>query len=510
MIQEEVMLKDGRGRSWVAKRQEAGEKTNSQHFYRDRLKGKDTEASPSEFSHPISMLHKSTFSSQVTGSKNMTVFGNHLYNAQEVFSFWMHITDDLYIYSAFWDARQNLPMGPMVRILGILRYQKELLPDIAKYKWSGEIKPDALNYSCFLWYAGQDTEKGQLNAFIYEEGLKVFVGTYFFCSPQRLSSNSSRLGENRVPYAVSLVRHGASNASHKLIYLTPNRKTEQGGLNHTAVCVRPLFGPYTDLAAITIFISYYSTVLNISHFYFYEFAISEKVKEFLMILMGDGEVNIYLLPWNIPFNEWETLWDLGSLTSINDCVYRTSYQHNYVAIVDLDEFIVPRAPISNLGQLYTSVIKHKHGKEGDSVLILNAFFCSEFQTKNQTNENNDFKVFTDIFRETRLWPPKSRSKVIVVPEAVVAVGHHMVHHFLKPTSKNQASPKLFAVLHHYRNCDGLRMGIHATGSKVLNQKPIRDSAILKYKNHVFASRTMRHYHLFIKNTNEENEVLLQK
>ena len=493
------MLKDGRGRL-VANRQQVGEKTASPHFPADWPKEGGIEA-PSKFPHATSMQPRSTFFSQVTGSKNMTVFSN----GQEVFPLWMHITNDLYIYSAFWDARQNLPMGPMVRILGILRYQKELLLDTAKYKWSGEIRNDALNYSCFLWYAGQDTEKGQLNAFIYEEGLKVFVGTYFFCSPQRSPSNSSRLrfSENKVPYAVSLVPHGASNASHKLIYLTPNRKTELDGLNHTGVCVRPLFGPYTDLAAITIFISYYSTVLNISHFYFYDFAISKKVKELLMILMADGEVSIHLLPWNIPFTEWETLWDLGSLTSINDCIYRSSGLHNYVAVVDLDEFIVPRAPITNLGQLYTSVIKHKHGKEGDSILILNAFFCTEFQKKNQTSRN-DFSVFTDTFRESRLWPPKSRSKIVVIPEAVVAVGHHMVHHFLKPTSKNQASPKLFAVLHHYRNCDGLRMGIHATGSKVLNQKPIRDLAILKYKNHILASRIMRQYLLFIKETHADN------
>uniref|UniRef100_A0A0P4WGF8 Glycosyltransferase family 92 protein n=1 Tax=Scylla olivacea TaxID=85551 RepID=A0A0P4WGF8_SCYOL len=493
------MLKDDKGRSWVGKRQEAAEKTPSQHFTADWLKERNTEASSSKFPQPIFVLPRSTFSSQVAGAKK---FSNYSHSAQKVFPLWMHITDDLYTYSAFWDARQNLPMGPMVRILGILRYQKELLLDIAKYRWSGEIKNDALNYSCFLWYTGQDTEKGQLNAFIYEEVLKVFVGTYFFCSPKRSASNSSslRLGENRVPYAVSLVPHGASNASHKLIYLTLSRKTELDTMNHTGVCVRPLFGPYTDLAAITLFISYYSTVLSISHFYFYDFAISEKVKELLMILMADGEVSIHLLPWNIPFADWESLWDLGSLTSINDCIYRTSGKHNYVAIVDLDEFIVPRAPITNLGQLYTSVIKHKHGKMGDSVLILNAFFCSEFQKKNGTNKSNDFSVFTDTFREARLWPPKTRSKIVVVPEAVVAVGHHMVHHFLKPTSKNQASPKLFAVLHHYRNCDGLRMGIYATGSLVLNQKPIQDSAVLKYKKDVLASRTMRQYLLFIKDT----------
>lgn len=496
------MLEDNTGESWVEKRQEAGEKTPSQHFSTYWSKERSTEASSSKFSQPIPRLPRSNYSSQVAGFKNVTFFSSHSHDSQEVFPLWMHITDDLYTYSAFWDARQNLPMGPMVRILGILRYRKELLLDIAKYKWSGEIKSNALNYSCFLWYTEQDTEKGQLNAFIYEEGLKVFVGTYFFCSPQRSASNSSSLkpDEHRVPYAVSLVPHGASNASHKLIYLSPSRKTDLDELNHAGVCVRPLFGPYTDLAAITVFISYYSTVLNVSHFYFYDFAISEKVKELLMILMADAELRIHLLPWNIPFTEWETLWDLGSLTSINDCMYRTSGHHNYVAIVDVDEFIVPRAPITNLGQLYKSVIKHKHGQEGDSVLILNAFFCSEFKKKNETNRNDNFSVFTDTFREARLWPPKTRSKIVVMPEAVIAVGHHMVHHFLKPTSKNHASPKLFAVLHHYRNCDGLRMGMHATGSKVLSQKPIQDNAMLKYKKDVLASRPMKQYLLFIKNT----------
>ena len=459
-IQKEVRLGDDKGRPWVEERQEA------------------------------------------TESDNMTLFTRHPENIQEVLPHWMRITDDLYTYSAFWDARQSLPMGPIVRVLGILRYQTGLSHDASKYQWSAEISRDALNYSCFLWYTGQNAEKGQLNAFIFEEGLKVFVGTYFFCSSGSSTSNSSnaRPSESRVPYAVSLVPHGASNNSQKLIYLNPNKNTRQDDGNHSGVCVRPLFGPYSDLAALTLFISYYSTVLNISHFYFYDFAISKTVKEFLMLLMADGEVSIHLLPWNIPFSDWETLWDLGSLTSINDCIYRTSGHHNHVAVVDLDEFIVPRTPVATLGQLYTSVIKHKHGQEGDSVLILNAFFCSEFQEKIESSSSNDFTVFRAIFREPRLWPSKSRSKIVMVPEAVVAVGHHMVHHFLKPTSKNQASPKLLSVLHHYRSCDGLRMGIRNRGSKVLHQKPIRDNSIFKYKKDVLASRTMSQYLHFTENT----------
>lgn len=491
---------EDRGPRGAEKQREAGVKSDSLSPP-DWFERRDTKTSGRVESPQSALRFSGASSIQGVETENIPASPSHPRHGLQLLPLWMRISDDLYTYSAFWDAREGLPSGPAVRVLGILRYHKKVTQEAPGYQWSGVVREEALKYSCFLWRTGRQAEEGQLSAFIYEEGLKTFVGTYFFCSPKNVTSNTSADSHDKmqVPYAVSLVPHSVSNRSQQLIYLRHDTGTVQGQEGHSgAVCVRPLFGPYTDVAAIALFMSYYNTVLSVSHFYFYDFAIDKKVREFLAHVLADGKVSIHLLPWNIPTSEWEELWDLGSLTATNDCVYRASGQHGHLAIVDLDEFIVPRGPATSLAQLYEAVIRHKHGTHGDAVLVLNAFFCSEFQ-QNKTGSSEEFAVFQATMREPRLWPARSRSKMVVVPEAAVAVGHHMVHRFLQPAAKNQASPKLVAVLHHYRHCAGVRAGIHAKGSEVVRQKPLMDKAILRYKSAVLASTIMRQYRHFTLN-----------
>lgn len=427
---------------------------------------------------------------------------------------WLRITDDLYTYSAFWDSRAGVEGGPVVRVVGLWRYRQELVQGTG-YQWTGLVKDNMLNCSCLLWYKDQEEpEEGTLKAFIFEEGLKVFVGTFFLCHPRapgpggsegNSSSSSGWSGaqggsQQLVPYAVSVVPKDTVSATYKLIYLSNRERSNGASVNRnltSGVCVRPLHGPYGDLGAMTQFIAYYHTVLGVSHFYFYDLAVSVKVKELLLLFSAaDGEVVVHLLPWNLPTAQWQKLWDLGSLAALNDCVYRSSGRHRYVAIVDLDEFIVPRVPAAGLAHLYHTVLKNKNGQEGDAALILNAFFCYDFKD-NVDADDDTFPIFRFKRREARLWPPKLRSKIIINPEHIVAVGHHMVHNFLLNTSKNHGSPKHVSILHHYRACVDLRLGIHGRGSLVLEQETMTDVAMMKYKKTVLSSKVVKHYRNYL-------------
>ncbi|XP_042216823.1 uncharacterized protein LOC121862575 [Homarus americanus] len=425
---------------------------------------------------------------------------------------WMRVTDDLYTYSAFWDSRKDLVDGPVVRVLGMLRYRKELVKEGPGYRWTGEVKDGLLNCSCFLWYRERkQPQEGQLKAFIYEEGLKTFVGTFLLCYPPapkyggssgETSLNGSLsvepVSEASIPYGVSFPPHNTLQGHPKLIYLNNYEKISSVSStksNTSAVCVRQLFGPYIDLRGITQFIAYYTTVLRVSHFYFYDQAINIKVKE-LLRLFNSKDVTIHILPWNVPVNNNEDLWDLGSLTALTDCVYRSSGRHTHLAMVDLDEFIVPRTPAADLGELYHNILTPKQGEVGDAALVPNVFYCSDFKENAEEHEEL-FQIFQFKQREARLWPSKSRSKMIVIPEAVISVGHHMIHHFLKKTSKNQASHRSVSILHHYRTCGNLRLGRHATGSLVLDQETMKDAAMIKYKKAILTSRTVAIYRKFI-------------
>lgn len=447
---------------------------------------------------------------------------------------WTRVTDNIYTYSAFWDSRKCLdPPGPVARVLGLLRYDKNQMEHKPGGGFTGVVKEGTLNSTCFLWYTGRGYREGVLRAFVYEEGLKVFVGTFFLCFPDLLSSSNSSstvtARTNLIPYAVSLV--SSANASttvppnmHRLIYLkTQQRALNNDDLSHTnnnssAVCVRSLFGPYSDLKGITQFISYYSSVLNIRHFYLYDLAIDVMIRDFLVKLRGFG-VFVYILPWNVPTSDWEELWDLGSLTALNDCIYRSSGLHHHVALVDIDEFIVPRTSVTDLAELYQKVLLYKHGTRGDAALIANAFYCYEFHnisssengnksersiTKSLTSQHpkilmpqkkndEDFPMFQLTRREVRLWPPRYRSKMVLMPEYVLSAGHHMVHHFLTKHMKNTASPKHVSVLHHYRECAHLRLGMFGKGKLVVECPTVIDKAAFRYKAKVLASPVVKLY-----------------
>lgn len=424
---------------------------------------------------------------------------------------WMRITDDLYTYSGFWDSRPQLPEGSVARILGIIRYRKELMQPGLGFKVSAWVKDNVLNCSCHLWYTGTDVPSlGTLKAFVYEEGMKDYVGTFLLCYPLPIDmaknvvdSGSTNFSSNnhqvKIPYAVSIVPNDSPNASYSMVYLQREVDPASVSENSSAVCVRPLFGPYNDLVGMAQFISYYTSVLKINYFYFYDLAVSDVVREFLVKVSALG-VKIEMLHWNVPTTDWEKLWDLGSLTAINDCVYRSAKKHAYVAVVDLDEFIVPKLKGLTLEDVYKKVIAHKMGEHGDAALIRNVFFCYEFEkTKSDAIDKDELPIFRYIHREDRIWPSKQRSKMIVVPGAVVALGHHMIHHFAKENLKNHGAPNTIAILRHYRTCNEVNMGIHATGPRVLDQKPIKDASMMKFKSSVMKSRVLQLYLQFLQN-----------
>lgn len=53
------------------------------------------------------------------------------------------------------------------------------------------------------------------------------------------------------------------------------------------------------------------------------------------------KVTIELLPWNLKMRSQKEIRTEGLFASLNDCLYRSMYRYSHVALVDLDEFIIP-------------------------------------------------------------------------------------------------------------------------------------------------------------------------
>lgn len=51
---------------------------------------------------------------------------------------------------------------------------------------------------------------------------------------------------------------------------------------------------------------------------------------------------VSILPWNLRMRSQKEIRTEGLFAALNDCLYRTMFRYKYLALVDLDEFIVPR------------------------------------------------------------------------------------------------------------------------------------------------------------------------
>lgn len=53
-------------------------------------------------------------------------------------------------------------------------------------------------------------------------------------------------------------------------------------------------------------------------------------------------ITMTVLPWNLNMKSQIEIRTEGIFSALNECLYRNMYRYQYVAFVDLDEYIIPR------------------------------------------------------------------------------------------------------------------------------------------------------------------------
>lgn len=51
---------------------------------------------------------------------------------------------------------------------------------------------------------------------------------------------------------------------------------------------------------------------------------------------------VTILPWQLNMKSQKEIRTEGLFAALNDCLYRSMYRYSYLALIDLDEFIIPR------------------------------------------------------------------------------------------------------------------------------------------------------------------------
>lgn len=227
----------------------------------------------------------------------------------------------------------------------------------------------------------------------------------------------------------------------------------EGDNGNFTVCVTPLNFNYSKAYELVEMIEL-NKILGASHFVFYSYSINKNVQKVLEYYKDKG---VEVVPWNLPMNvdTWPKkniqveIHYFGQLGALNDCLYRNRYKSPYVVFQDLDEFIIPRK-VSNWNEMFQTLPKNK-----GSYMFRNTFFRKDWPDTDQNfTEKLDaqkYKMITILkqSRESKIFPRKHRSKYIVVPKNIDALGIHSVNRF-RAGGEQFVEPDV-ALMHHYRD-----------------------------------------------------------
>lgn len=335
----------------------------------------------------------------------------------------------LFLYSAYLDNRLAVPV---VRVIGAYA------------------SVNGAQVSCRLEYASEEASVVAATKKTINENWKLKYGAAFFLCPYSDDS------DNPPPVRVRLKETYELQWSPSIpIWPLETRPDEATG--RFAVCVKPLHYKYDRVSWLAEFVEFHR-IVGVDRFFFYNHSIGSNVDRLLRVYMEKGVVTS--LPWNLDIKSQKEIRTEGLFAALNDCVYRSMNHFDYVLVLDLDEFAVPRKDDS----LPAMVTRLKRAAPRTmSYVLLNSFFYLYWE--NDTTAYGALPETTPLEipylltqfktrRSRKVFRVGSRSKYIVRPVAAVEVGNHVVWRYLG--GRHQATQRVSpedALLHHYRICE---------------------------------------------------------
>ncbi|XP_063229480.1 uncharacterized protein LOC134534813 [Bacillus rossius redtenbacheri] len=335
-----------------------------------------------------------------------------------------------FVFSAFYDRREE----KCVRVIGATKTRGP------ERVW------------CRLWYPAANGSSAHsvsvaAKVKVIRENWNLKYSACFVLCPLR--------GNLTAPASVSVVsRLRAAPANRLSVRGAESRAGNSSAPEASvAVCVKPLHFTYNQPLQMLEFLELYG-LLGVRHFTLYNHTIGPQVACVLEDYVSRGTVT--LLPWQLNMASQKEIRTEGLFAALNDCLYRSMHRYSYVALVDLDEFIVPRHN-DTLQDLIRWLGSRLNTKNTGSYSFQNAFFYLQWGDDGTALASGDplersLVTLRKTRRRAKLHPHKQRSKYLCRPERVVEAGNHFVWEFV-PGHGTLNVPPDAAILHHYRVCE---------------------------------------------------------
>lgn len=198
---------------------------------------------------------------------------------------------------------------------------------------------------CRLWYTQTNnsttnnitksiTVPAKIKAIRENWNLK-YSACFIICQLPKVIDNSN----NTIPESVSVVSKLKIQPTNRL--KIQNRPDERPATRQTlGICVKPLHYNYNRVLQLVEFIELHK-ILGTTHVTLYNDTVGEEAS--CVLKYYEKKELVSILPWHkLDMISQREIRTEGLFAALNDCLYRSMYKYDFVALLDLDEFIIPR------------------------------------------------------------------------------------------------------------------------------------------------------------------------
>lgn len=350
-----------------------------------------------------------------------------------------------HFYGAYYDVRKLSKIGPAVRILSMIDRIEPTVKTYCQFWFENHKEPvfiKTMEYK-YIWYKKWGN---------YKQGI---------FQPYLIACQIPQPFHKMVPASVSVVEKTCDIASNniRVIY---NRPKEKKGF---AVCVKGLDFLYDDLSVRLIEWIELLGILGAEKVFFYELQVHPNISKVLRHYSELGRVDVVPLTLpggqpNIPGFQHLYLTKKvnhkrqNELIPYNDCLYKNLYTYEYIALLDIDEVIMPMKEMSWRALMDTALPKALALKNETraSYNVRNVYFLDDL-----LHDHGWFKdiprymhMLQHVYRSKNFTKPNQYVKCFHNPERALTLHNHFPLACLSSGCTSYAIDVEDAQLQHYR------------------------------------------------------------
>lgn len=389
------------------------------------------------------------------------------------------------LFGAYYDIRKNSRIGPAVRILGMIDRIQPKVQTYCQFWFDGQMEPfivKTFEYK-YIWY----NKWGNYKQGIYQ--------------PYLIACQIPKPFKGLVPASVSIVENKCDTATNNLrvLYNRPEDDKKKG----FAVCVKGLDFLYDDLSVRLIEWIELLNILGADKIFFYNLQVHPNISKVLDYYEAEGKIHV--TPLTLPGGQpnvpgFQHLYlskktnhkRQNELIPYNDCLYKNMYRYEFIALLDIDEVIMPKNDDMTWHDLMRRVLPKGLKIKNEtypSYNVRNVYFFDSWNHEHGWKRDipKYMHMLQHVVRATNYTKPNQYVKCFHNPERVLTLHNHFPLACLGGTCQSFPISTEDAQLQHYR-ADCVRT--LKKSCEDFKEHREEDTTIWKYKDEL-VDRTMK-------------------